>query len=91
MHLRTGHTFAELARWVNSRVRGWMRYYGAFYRSALYPLLARINACLVRWLRRKFKRLGGIKKTRRCWEGIVTGYPRLFAHWQWVHWVQRVW
>jgi group II intron reverse transcriptase/maturase len=91
MHLRTGRTFAELARWVNPRVRGWMRYYGAFYRSALYPLLARINAYLVRWLRRKFKRLSGIKKTRRCWEGIVTGYPRLFAHWQWVHWVQRVW
>lgn len=91
MHQHTGCTFAELARWVNPRVRGWMQYYGAFYRSALYPLLSRINTYLVRWLRHKFKRLKGAKKTRRCWEGIVTGYPRLFAHWQWVHWAQRVW
>ena len=27
-----------------------MQYYGAFYRSALYPLLTRINAYLMRWL-----------------------------------------
>ena len=26
---------------------------GAFYRSALYPLLQRINAYLMRWLRKK--------------------------------------
>ena len=34
-----------------------MQYYGAFYRSALYPLLGRINAYLMRWLRKKYKRL----------------------------------
>ena len=39
-----------------------MQYYGAFYRSALYPLLARINAYLVRWIRKKYKRLQGKKK-----------------------------
>ena len=38
-----------------------MNYYGAFYRSALYPLLARINAYLMRWLRKKYKRLQGRK------------------------------
>ena len=37
LHHRTGHTFADLARWINPIVRGWMQYYGAFYRSALYP------------------------------------------------------
>ncbi len=33
LHHRTGHTFADLARWINPIVRGWMQYYGAFYRS----------------------------------------------------------
>jgi RNA-directed DNA polymerase len=28
--------------------RGWMQYYGAFYRSALLPLLRRINSYLMR-------------------------------------------
>jgi RNA-directed DNA polymerase len=44
-----------------------MNYYGAFYRSALYPLLARINAYLMRWLRNKYKRLRGRKMAQRAW------------------------
>ncbi|MEH1125291.1 reverse transcriptase domain-containing protein [Micromonospora sp. CPCC 206061] len=43
LHRRTGYTFAELARTINPIVRGWMQYYGAFYRSALHPLLQRNN------------------------------------------------
>jgi hypothetical protein len=43
IHRRTGHTFAQLARVINPIVRGWMQYYGAFYRSALKPVLRRIN------------------------------------------------
>jgi RNA-directed DNA polymerase len=34
-----------------------MQCYGAFYRSTLLPLLRRINAYLMRWLRQKYKRL----------------------------------
>ncbi|MCA1694502.1 MAG: hypothetical protein LC749_07120, partial [Actinobacteria bacterium] len=30
--------------------------YGAFYRSALHPLLSRINAYLMGWVRKKYKR-----------------------------------
>ena len=51
LHRCTGHTLADLARQINPIVRGWMQYYGAFYRTALDPLLPRINAYLVRWLR----------------------------------------
>jgi hypothetical protein len=32
-------------------VAGWMRYYGRFGRPVLYPLLQRLNACLVPSLR----------------------------------------
>ena len=39
LHRHTRQSFSELAQWVNPIVRGWMRCYGAFYRSALYPLL----------------------------------------------------
>jgi hypothetical protein len=44
LHRKTGQTFVELARWINPIVRGWMQYYGAFHRSALRGLLARINS-----------------------------------------------
>lgn len=84
LHLRTGHTFAELARRINPIVRGWMQYYGAFYRTELYPLLQRINAYLMRWIRQKYKRLRARKKAQASWKRITKQYPRMFAQWRWV-------
>ena len=83
LHLLTGRTLADLARQINPTVRGWLQYYGAFYRSALDPLLRRINAYLVRWLRRKYQRLRPLKKALACWRRITRRQPRLFAHWAW--------
>jgi RNA-directed DNA polymerase len=91
LHRRTNLAEADLARAINPIVRGWMNYYGAFYRSALYPLLARINAYLMRWLREKFKRLQGRKAARAAWERAVANRPRFFAHWTWVTWAPEVW
>jgi RNA-directed DNA polymerase len=85
LHLRTGHTFADLARKINPVVRGWMNYYGAFYRSALYGLLARINTYLVRWIRKKYQRFQARRAAHQAWLRAVRGYPRLFAHWRWVN------
>ena len=84
LHRRTGYTLADLAKQINPIVRGWMQYYGAFYHSALSALLQRINFYLVRWIRKKYKRLRGTKKAIKCWLGITIRYPRLFAHWKWV-------
>jgi hypothetical protein len=84
LHMRTGHTMGEIARSVNPVIRGWMQYYGAFYRSALYPLLRRINSYLVRWLRKKYKRLRLFKKAQEAWKRGTSQYPSCFAHWRWV-------
>ncbi|MFD8220001.1 group II intron maturase-specific domain-containing protein [Streptomyces sp. NPDC059697] len=83
LHRRPNFTFVGLAKEINPIVAGWMNYYGRFYRSALYPLLARINAYLVRWIRRKYKRLAGLRKAIECMRGIAKRYPRLFAQWKW--------
>ncbi len=83
LHHRTGVDLVDVAKEINPIVRGWMKYYGAFYRSALYPLLARINAYLMRWIRKKYKRLRAKKKALRCWRRIVQRCPRMFAHWAW--------
>jgi Retron-type reverse transcriptase len=84
LHRRTILSLKEIAAKINPIVAGWMRYYGRYYRSALYPLLARINAYLVRWIRKKYKRLRACKKAHRCLEGITLGFPRMFAHWAWM-------
>jgi hypothetical protein len=75
LHLRTGDTFAELARTINPIVRGWMQFYGAFYRSAMYQLLSRINAYLVRWIRKKYKRLQARKRPWCAGRGSPEGTP----------------
>jgi group II intron reverse transcriptase/maturase len=91
LYNRTGQDFVDVARFVNPIVRGWMQYYGKFYRSMMYPLLSRINAYLVRWIRKKYKRLRAKRKAFRCWRGIVERFPRMFAHWIWVPSVPSVW
>ena len=83
LHRRTGHTLTDLAPVINPVVRGWMQYYGAFYRTALHPLLERVNDYLMRWLRRKYRRLRAFLKARACWRRITRQYPRLFAQWAW--------
>jgi group II intron reverse transcriptase/maturase len=84
IHLRTTTDLAELAKWINPVVRGWMNYYGKFYRTELHALLRRINTYLVRWARRKFKRLRSFKKAKRWWTGLLERQPALFAHWAWM-------
>ncbi|KZS64452.1 hypothetical protein A4G26_27935 [Mycobacterium kansasii] len=84
LHLRTTTDLAELAWWINPVVRGWMNYYGYFYRTELFPLLRRINTYLVRWARRRFKRLRSFKRAHRWWKDLVQRPPALFAHWAWM-------
>jgi RNA-directed DNA polymerase len=84
LHRQIGLDFREVAKRINPIVRGWMQYYGAFYRSALFSLLQRINAYMMRWIRKKYKRLRPFKKAHACWKRITRQHPRLFAHWEWV-------
>jgi group II intron reverse transcriptase/maturase len=91
LHRRTNLTFAELAKTINPIVAGWMQYYGAHYRSALYPLLTRINAYLVRWIRKKHKRLRPLRKALQSMQNIASVYPRLFRHWKWVTTAALTW
>ena len=57
LHLWSGLTLADLAQAINPIVRGWINFYGRFYRSELTSLLRRIDEYLARWAMRKYKRL----------------------------------
>jgi hypothetical protein len=82
IHHRTATEQEKIAAWINPVVRGWMTHYGKFYWTELNALLRRINAYLVRWARRKYRRLRTYKKARRWWEGLTERQPHMFAHWQ---------
>ncbi|HEY3034511.1 MAG TPA: hypothetical protein VGJ54_07615, partial [Streptosporangiaceae bacterium] len=58
---------------------------GRYYRTALDGLLRRINAYLMRWAQRKYKRLRSFKKARRWWQGLTARQPGMLAHWAWMN------
>jgi RNA-directed DNA polymerase len=79
---RSDKALDDLARRFNPVVQGWINYYGRFYKSRLYPLLRRINEYLVRWARRKYKRLHRHDRRARRWlVSVARRDPKLFAHW----------
>ena len=70
-------------------MRGWINYYGAFYRSELCFLAWRINEHLARWAMHKFKRFRGKYAKAMAWLQKVYQYkPGLFAHWQLIAFTQ---
>lgn len=83
IHRWIGLTLADLARSINPVVAGWMHYYGRFYRSALHPLLMRINSYLVRWIRNKYRRLRATRKAVRAMQDATKRHPGMFRHWKW--------
>jgi RNA-directed DNA polymerase len=82
LHLWSGLALADLAREINPIVRGWINYYGRFYRTELIRTLTRINDYLVRWAMRKFKRLRDhLTRAWRFLKAIARREPGLFVHW----------
>jgi RNA-directed DNA polymerase len=82
LNRRSGTDLSGLAEAINPQVRGWINYYGAFFRSVLSSLAKRIDEHLVRWAMQKFKRLQG--KSAKAWAwlcGVRQRQPGLFAHW----------
>ncbi len=82
-HHRTDISLRDLAEIYNPYIQGWLNYYGHFYREQLRPILQRIDAYVIRWARRKFKRLRRRSKGARAWLSQVRRTnPTLFAHWR---------
>ena len=74
----------DLAAWINPIVRGWMTYYGRYYRTALNRLLKRVNTYLMRRAQQKYKRLRPFRKALRWWTRLTGRQPRMFTHWAWM-------
>ncbi len=72
----------DLAHMCNPVIRGWINYYGSYYKSALYPIFDQLNNTLKKWAMWKYKGLSEKKLRARDWLGRISRQqPRLFAHW----------
>jgi RNA-directed DNA polymerase len=74
---------AELGSFVNPIIRGWLNYYGRFYRSRCLQVLGCFNRSLVRWVCRRYKRFRGRQRAATHWLGrLALREPNLFYLWQ---------
>lgn len=80
---KTGDELTGIAEKVNPVVRGWINYYGKYYKSAIYPILRQLNWKLSTWIARKYKRVNGRQRRAKLWlANIAKRNPELFVHWQ---------
>jgi group II intron reverse transcriptase/maturase len=80
---RTELSLTQIAKEFNPILAGWLNYYGAYYKSGMYPVLRHFNKSLVSWAMRKYKKLKGRKTRAGQWlERIAKENPNLFVHWR---------
>ncbi|WP_419905171.1 group II intron reverse transcriptase/maturase [Kiloniella sp.] len=73
----------DIARILNPVVRGWVNYYGHFGRTALKRVKALLEFSLIKWARKKFKKLRrSYRKSKDYIRRVQKQRPALFVHWQ---------
>ena len=80
---RSTQELEDLARLTNPAVRGWLDYYGRFYRSQCVDVLRCLNKVLVTWVRRKYKRFRRRPSAACAWlRRVARRQPQLFVLWR---------
>ena len=80
---RNNQRLEDLARLVNPVVRGWLNYYGRFYRSRCVQVLHYFNEALRKWVQRKYTRFRRRERAAMHWLGRVARRdPDLFVLWR---------
>jgi group II intron reverse transcriptase/maturase len=78
----TEKSLEDLSRMFNPIVRGWIQYYGKYYKSALFPLADQINRRLAKWVENKYKKFRRRPKQAKYTLGRMARNKKgLFAHW----------
>ena len=67
IHRRVTKSLGDIARMFNPILRGWINYYGRYYRSALHGVFRCLDRRLVRWAQQKYKRL----RRKRLFRDVV--------------------
>lgn len=79
---RNNQDLEDLALLIDPPVRGWMNYYGRFYRSKCVQVLRHLNRLLIKWACRKFRRFRRRERAAGHWLGrVARREPGLLALW----------
>ena len=83
VQLKNDKSLNDLTNMFNVKLRGWFVYYGRFYPTGMHQIWRNVNGYLIRWVRRKYKRLSGHKR-RACQylRLFAQKNPKLFVPWE---------
>jgi RNA-directed DNA polymerase len=82
LQLKVDKKLEDIASMFNKQIQGWINYYSHFYKSEMYGVLRYINGCIVKWVRRKFKKRKHRQRAEYWLGNIALRDRNLFAHWK---------
>lgn len=82
LQLKVDKSLWDIANMFNQQIQGWINYYTHFYKSEIYDALRYINGCLVKWVRRKYKKRNARSKAEHWLGEIAIRDRNLFAQWK---------
>ena len=78
----TEKSINELSKDYNSKLLGWLNYYGRYYKTAMNFISQQMRFQLAKWARRKYKKIKSRRKAEKLIRQIRENEPNLFAHWK---------
>ncbi|MNC32836.1 reverse transcriptase [compost metagenome] len=83
IHRMTAVEIEDIARMFDPIIRGWMNYYGRFYKTELNNVLQHINKIIALWSRNKYKKMAKSKTRAIRWlRNLAINRKELFTHWK---------
>jgi RNA-directed DNA polymerase len=82
LQAKVDKSIEEIAEMCNKQIQGWINYYKHFYISEIYEVMRYINLCLVKWVRKKHKKLKGIRRATARLRKTAEREKQLFPHWK---------
>ncbi len=74
-------TLDVFAKLLNPKLRGWINYYGKFYRKQMLELFFYVNERIKKWIANKYK-LRAKKLILAKYQATQAKQPALFYHWK---------
>lgn len=78
---RTNVNLEFFAQVLNPKIRGWINYYGKFFKLRMIRVFGYLDGLIQGWLAKKFK-LKSKSKTLLMFRKVLESNPKLFYHWR---------
>ena len=71
----------EIAEKLNSKLRGWINYFGLYGKSSLRKVMLRLERRLLKWIQKKHK-IRSVREAIEKLKAIRKEHPIMFYHWE---------